>query len=113
LHVALHPTQMYDAGAEFLILALILGTERFWRRHTGWTFWVYILLYAISRFAIEFFRGDPRGASLGFSTSQWISMGLVPLSLVMLFVLSRLGPGPAPATAGTAAPQVRKKKRGR
>lgn len=113
LHVALHPTQMYDAGAEFLILALLLATERFWRRHAGWTFWVYILLYGISRFAIEFFRGDPRGANMGFSTSQWISMALVPLSLVMLFALSRQRPDPEPAPAGATTAPARKKKRGR
>jgi len=110
--VALHPTQMYDAGAEFLILVLLLTTERFWRRHPGWTFWVYILLYGISRFAIEFVRGDPRGAHLGFSTSQWISMALVPLSLVMLFVLSRKGPALVPAAAGATAATARKKRRG-
>ena len=104
---------MYDAGAEFLILALLLATERFWRRHAGWTFWVYILLYGISRFAIEFFRGDPRGANMGFSTSQWISMALVPLSLVMLFALSRQRPDPEPAPAGATTAPARKKKRGR
>jgi phosphatidylglycerol:prolipoprotein diacylglycerol transferase len=113
LHVALHPTQMYDAGAELLILVLLLATERFWRRHAGWTFWVYILLYGISRFVIEFYRGDPRGASLGFSTSQWIAMALVPLSLAMLAVLSRKGPAQAPAAAGAATPPARKQKRRR
>jgi phosphatidylglycerol:prolipoprotein diacylglycerol transferase len=110
LHVALHPTQLYDAGVEFLILIFLLGTERFWRRRAGWTFWVYILLYGVSRFVIEFYRGDPRGATMGFSTSQWISMALVPLSLVMLFVLARQRPDPEPAPAG--ATTARKRKRG-
>ena len=76
----------------------------------GWTFWVYILLYGVSRFAIEFFRGDPRGATMGFSTSQWISMALVPLSIVMLAALSRARPSSASAAAATPA---RGKKRGR
>jgi len=112
LHVALHPTQMYDAGAEFLVLVFLLATERFWRRRAGWTFWVYILLYGMSRFVIELFRGDPRGATMGFSTSQWISMALVPLSLVMLYALWRKGPAPAPA-AGPAPAPARRKQRGR
>jgi phosphatidylglycerol:prolipoprotein diacylglycerol transferase len=112
LHVHLHPTQLYDAGAEFLILAFLLATERFWRRRTGWTFWAYILLYGISRFVIEFYRGDPRGATMGFSTSQWISMVLVPLSLVMIGLLWRKAPAPA-AAAGDAPPPARRKKRGR
>jgi phosphatidylglycerol:prolipoprotein diacylglycerol transferase len=114
LHVALHPTQLYEAGVEFLILVFLLGTERFWRRRAGWTFWVYILLYGISRFVIEIYRGDPRGFTMGFSTSQWISMVLVPLSLIMLVALGRRQPSPAPASAGEAAPaHARRKKHGR
>jgi len=111
LHVALHPTQLYDAGAELLILVLILATERFWRRRAGWTFWIYILLYGISRFVIEFYRGDPRGATMGFSTSQWISMALVPIAAIMIAVLWRKGSAPAPAPA--ASPAGRRKARSR
>ena len=48
-----------------------------------------MFLYAISRFVIEIYRGDPRGEILGFSTSQFISLVLAPLSLVMLVWLSR------------------------
>ena len=49
-----------------------------------------MLLYAISRFIIEFFRGDlDRGFVYMFSTSQFISILLVPLSIVMLVYLSR------------------------
>ena len=70
----LHPTQLYEAGAELLILMLLLGTERKGRPFPGRTFWLYMLLYAISRFVIEFYRGDDRGGTVGmFSTSQFIS----------------------------------------
>jgi len=89
LGVPLHPTQLYEAGAEFLILMLLLGTERKGRPFAGRTFWLYILLYAISRFIIEFFRGDPRGSVGVFSTSQFISILLAPLAIVMLVRLSR------------------------
>jgi phosphatidylglycerol---prolipoprotein diacylglyceryl transferase len=110
LHVALHPTQLYEAGAEFLILVFLLATEKYWRRRSGWTWWVYILLYGISRFGIEFFRGDPRGFTMGFSTSQWISMALVPLSIVMIAVLWRRAPVAAPAAEPAPAAQKRKKR---
>jgi phosphatidylglycerol:prolipoprotein diacylglycerol transferase len=110
LHVALHPTQLYEAGAEFLILIVLLATEKYWRRRAGWTWWIYILLYGISRFFIEFFRGDPRGFTMGFSTSQWISMGLVPLSIVMIAVLWRRTPEAVPAVkAGAPAPKRKKR----
>lgn len=92
LGIPLHPTQLYEAGAELLILVLLLATERRGRPFAGRTFWSYMFLYAISRYIIEIYRGDPRGVLLGFSTSQFISLVLAPLSLVMLAWLSRTTP---------------------
>jgi phosphatidylglycerol:prolipoprotein diacylglycerol transferase len=98
LNVPLHPTQLYEAGAELLILILLLVTERKGRPFPGRTFWSYMLLYGISRFIIEFYRGDARGVVMGdFSTSQFVSLILVPLSIVMLVVLRRRAPEPTPA----------------
>src|SRR5712664_2115194 len=89
LGVPLHPTQLYEAGAELLILVFLLTTERKGRPFPGRTFWLYMLLYSISRFIIEFFRGDERGTVFMFSTSQFISLLLAPLAIVMLVYLSR------------------------
>ena len=90
LGVPLHPTQLYEAGAEALILILLLVFERRGRAFPGRTFWTYLLLYGVSRFVIEFYRGDPRGMVFdALSTSQFVSVVLVPLSIVMLFLLSR------------------------
>jgi phosphatidylglycerol---prolipoprotein diacylglyceryl transferase len=99
LGVPLHPTQIYEAGAELLIMAGLLLFERRGRPFPGRTFWTYILLYGVSRFAIEFYRGDVRGVLFGpLSTSQSVSLILVPLAILMLFVLSR-GTRPAPHEA--------------
>lgn len=84
LGVPLHPTQLYDAGAELLIMVVLLASEKKGRVFAGRTFWLYILLYAVSRFVIEFYRGDDRGAVGGLSTSQFISLVAVPLALLML-----------------------------
>jgi phosphatidylglycerol:prolipoprotein diacylglycerol transferase len=89
LGIPLHPTQLYEAGAELLILVFLLFTERKGRPFPGRTFWLYLLLYAVSRFVIEFYRGDPRGQVGMFSTSQFISLILAPLALGMLAYLSR------------------------
>jgi len=90
LGVPLHPTQLYEAGAEALILVFLLATERRGRPFPGRTFWSYMLLYGISRFIIEFYRGDSRGMVFGaVSTSQFVSIILVPVAVVMLFVLGR------------------------
>ena len=92
LGTALHPTQLYDAGAELLILIALLLTERRGRRFPGRTFWLYLLLYAISRYIIEIYRGDDRGMVMGFSTSQFVSILMVPLAIVMLLRLRRAAP---------------------
>ena len=93
LGIPLHPTQIYEAGAELLILGVILASERRGRVFAGRTFWLYMFLYAVSRYIIEMYRGDPRGMVFDvFSTSQFISLVLAPLSLAMLFWLSRSTP---------------------
>ena len=102
LGVPLHPTQLYEAGAELIILLLLLWSERKGRPFAGRTFWLYMLLYAISRFIIEFYRGDDRGTVGMFSTSQFISILLAPLAIVMLVWLSRSAE-PEPKRARKAA----------
>jgi phosphatidylglycerol:prolipoprotein diacylglycerol transferase len=102
LGVPLHPTQIYEAGAELAILMILLATERKGRPFAGRTFWLYMLLYAISRFAIEFYRGDARGTVGIFSTSQFISIVLAPLAVVMLVYLRR-SVSPEPTTVRKVA----------
>jgi len=60
LGVPLHPTQLYEAAAEAFIFLLLLAL---WRRRSfpGQVFAAYLMLYAVARFIIEFYRGDPRG----------------------------------------------------
>jgi len=89
LGIPLHPTQLYEAGAELVILGVLLWLERRGRPFPGRTFWSYVLLYAVARFVIEFYRGDLRGTVGIFSTSQFLSLLLAPLAVVMLVLLSR------------------------
>jgi phosphatidylglycerol---prolipoprotein diacylglyceryl transferase len=90
LGVPLHPTQLYEAGAEALILIFLLLFERRGRSFPGRTFWSYMLLYGVSRFVVELYRGDSRGLVFDtLSTSQFVSALLVPLSIVMLILLGR------------------------
>jgi phosphatidylglycerol:prolipoprotein diacylglycerol transferase len=101
LGIPLHPTQLYEAGAELLILGILLALERRGRTYPGRTFWTYMLLYGISRFVIEFYRGDPRGMVGTFSTSQFVSILIVPLAIIMLLWLAR-GTGPEAVAAQRA-----------
>jgi phosphatidylglycerol:prolipoprotein diacylglycerol transferase len=87
LDVPLHPTQIYDAGASLVILIFLLIFERRGKPFPGRTFWAYMLLYGIARFIVEIYRGDERGMFAGVSTSQFVSIAVVPLATIMLLRL--------------------------
>jgi phosphatidylglycerol:prolipoprotein diacylglycerol transferase len=90
LNVPLHPTQIYESAAGLVIFVLLMALERRGRPFPGRTFWMFVLLYAVSRFIIEFYRGDDRGLVFDMvSTSQAISLVLAPLSLFMLWYLGK------------------------
>jgi len=85
LNRPLHPTQLYEAFAEFLIFAILYW--RFHRPHAqGTIIGLYLLLYSTARFLVEFFRvhdqANPFGGPL--NASQWISIGLFLLGLWFL-----------------------------
>jgi phosphatidylglycerol:prolipoprotein diacylglycerol transferase len=78
LNIPLHPTQLYEAAAEFVIFAILLW--RFGRPHgKGDIISLYLVLYASARFAVEFLRfheqPNPFGGPL--NASQWISLALL------------------------------------
>jgi phosphatidylglycerol:prolipoprotein diacylglycerol transferase len=76
-----------------LFLFLLWTYQR--RRFTGQIFCIYLFLYGVTRFGLEFFRGDAdRGFVLNglFSTSQFISLLIVPASIVIYLYLRRGAP---------------------
>lgn len=85
LDTPLHPTQIYE-GLATLVIFFVLVRMAPRKRFDGQVTLAYILLYAIARFVIEFFRGDAiRGTVFGwFSTSQFIAL-LLALGVVLVF----------------------------
>ncbi len=86
LGVPLHPTQLYEAAAEFLIFALLVFLGRR-QRFRGELFAAYALLYGVSRGTIEFFRGDPDRSLLAggaFSLMQVVSVALIIVGATLL-----------------------------
>jgi phosphatidylglycerol---prolipoprotein diacylglyceryl transferase len=77
LNRPLHPTQLYEAFAEFCIFGILYW--RFGRPHRkGAIISLYLMLYSSARFVIEFFRHHEQGNLWGtpLNTSQWISIAL-------------------------------------
>ena len=92
LGVPLYPTQLFEAGGEFVIFALLLFLYYRYKKFDGQIFWLYPIFYSILRFIVEMFRGDiARGVYFGgaISTSQIISIAMLTFSLFMLWRLGK------------------------
>lgn len=101
-----HPTQIYEVILESLALLLVLAWERKVRAR-GSLFCVYLCLYAVERFVLEFWRADaiplgPVTVAQGFSVILLVlgSVGLVRT----LRASSSESTLPAAAEAGGDAP---------
>lgn len=80
----------------FLVcLAIVLTVVYLRNPHRGTVTGLYMVLYAVWRFIIEFFRADDRGAVGVLSTSQFISLFILAAGIVLL-VLSRRWPRDVP-----------------
>ncbi|HKE29215.1 MAG TPA: prolipoprotein diacylglyceryl transferase [Bryobacteraceae bacterium] len=104
LNVPVHPTQLYEALAEFCIFGILYWF--FGRAHrTGAVISLYLMLYGAARFVVEFFRYHEQGNLWGgpLDTSQWISIALFAIGAA--FFLKR--PRVSTIEAGTAAAQPR------
>lgn len=78
------PIQLIETGCLLVIFTGLLLLQR--RRSHAPALRIYLISYAVCRFALEFFRGDElRGIWLGRSTSQWIS-----LAIILYFALAAL-----------------------
>jgi phosphatidylglycerol:prolipoprotein diacylglycerol transferase len=72
-----HPTQIYESVASLAIAALCLLWVHPRKRYDGQVFAVFLALYAVVRFILEYLRRDDRGGMMGLSTSQVIGIALV------------------------------------
>ena len=79
LGVRLHPTELYEFAAEAINFAVLYWLIRR-KKFEGQIIGLYLFLYGIERFVIEFFRGDTgRGEVFGgaLSATQLISIFMV------------------------------------
>lgn len=82
------PVQLIESLAEFILFAVIMVIDK--KREDVDLLKVYLVAYAVIRFADEFLRGDKvRGIYFGISTAQWISIVILSVYLVR-FIISRI-----------------------
>jgi len=103
-----HPSQLYEALLEGLVLAILLVTV-FWKTSARWRpgllVGLFTLGYGLSRFTVEFFR-EPDAQLLQFAERTGMSMGqwlTIPMVLVGLFLILRALVRPQPGSASVKA----------
>lgn len=74
-----HPTQLYEAFGCLAITGLLLFWLRPRKRFDGQLMLVFVALYAILRFVLEYWRADERGELFGLSTSQLLAIPALTL----------------------------------
>ena len=110
LGVRLHPTELYEMVVEvlnFLVLYWLVRHKKF----EGQVIGLYMIIYGVARFFIEFFRGDPgRGEVFGgfMSGTQLIALLMVVAGGVLWVVRVQLRPPLAQPVSGkkTARPAI-------
>ncbi len=84
-----HPTQLYEALGN-LIIFFILHTLLKKQHKDGYVFVLYMLLYSVLRFSVEFFRGDDRGIFIfSLSPAQNISIIIFMIAMTLIFNMYR------------------------
>ena len=84
--VKLLPTQLFMAGGDLIIMAVLLWYAAK-RPMRGRTSAMYLILYSIGRFFIEFLRNDDRGTVGVLSTSQFIAVFTLAVGITGFFLI--------------------------
>ena len=81
LPYAVHPTQLYEAFYDIALFAFL--TKHGKRvRFEGEIGLLYLLLYGIGRYMIEFLR-EPGWMWMGFTSNQWLSVAIVIVAFII------------------------------
>lgn len=90
---ARHPSQLYEAALEGLVLLGVLAWFIYGRRalkSPGLLTGIFVLGYAMSRIFVEFFR-EP-DAQIGYLAGGWLTMGMLlslPMALAGIWAIAR------------------------
>ena len=83
------PVQLIESAAEFVLFVVLVIWDK--KKDDSDLLRVYLISYALIRFADEFLRGDVvRGIYFGISTAQWISMAILGYYAVKMIRSGRM-----------------------
>ena len=90
--VHLHPTQIYSSVFDFALAVFLIWYSRK-ARDNGKVMSMYVILYSIGRFFVEFLRNDPRGNVGVLSTSQFIAIFTLMIGIAIYNIQKLKGRG--------------------
>ena len=83
----LHPTQLYEAGANFIAFWFFLKLARNCKRGVAMS--SYFIYYGTTRFLIELLRGDNPHIWGLFTPAQLIGLLLIPTGVILLLYFKK------------------------
>ncbi len=86
--VRLIPTQLISSAGDFLMCFILCMAARKTKKD-GQVAGLYLLMYSVGRFLIEFLRNDPRGEVGILSTSQFISIFIFLAGVAELLIVQK------------------------
>jgi phosphatidylglycerol:prolipoprotein diacylglycerol transferase len=106
-----HPATTYEMIGSLILLAVMFPVLRRLRDRPALTFFVFLDVYSVLRFAVSFLRVDSTGAAFGLDMPQMISAVVVALSPPFIWWLWRhprpiVDPQLPPARPGTVRVRV-------
>lgn len=88
-NIKLLPTQLFSAAGDFAIMGILLFLDKKINKK-GMLAGIYIVLYSIGRFGIEFLRNDERGSVGNLSTSQFYGLMALVVGIGVIIVSNKL-----------------------
>lgn len=88
LNVPLHPIEIYEMAAYFLVFLVVWMTRKRFKVE-GFSFFAYLAAYGVARFLMEFFRGHPALFTEGIPAAQVVGVALILTSAFGFYWLRR------------------------
>lgn len=81
------PTQIYGVLGLLALCLVLLYLRKHWHPYTGFLMPVYLILYSVGRFFVEFLRGDHNPTTFGVLSDQQVLCIVTLLAGVVLFII--------------------------